>query len=1754
MKIIQKIFFLILLVFFLIFLCFIIIARVPAFTSIITDYINSEIYKATGKNIIINRIEFGLIDNIKIKNILVPLKRISRDGEFATIKEIDLRFNILDIIKNKKEINKALSKIIIKSPVFYIYKQNNRLNIEDFFYSFVKKEKKEGQNNILFPLPFFRIIIENGRLIYGDKDIKYFDSLENINGDIFLDIEKKVIKANFDAKSKEKGKGKILVAGDYYWEKNKLKANLKTESLNLYSLINYFVDSKEQSVKMTDITSDINIFFSEKIENLKLNGYVKINDGIILKNNIPINNIKGEFTVTNEKILINYFNFNIFKNPAYIKGYLKDVFKKFEFNFDLIINDFDIVKVAENFLNGKGRITLNIFGDKANIEGRGQLFLDSAEVNKIPIKNIEADIKIKKGIFSLDGMKGKIAEGNLNGNFYVDTKNKNALNGKINLNRLEFEKLTNTKDSYGKINIVSNISGKLDLPYIKVQINSDSIKYKEYSLKNIKGNIIYDKKNLEIFSYFDYSDYIALKLYGNILFNKDRIDIVNLSIKEKASVISRTSGFFNLHDKEIKLDTEFLNIILTKLKIEYFKNKKVEAEFNGKFVLTGKIDSPVVELKLITKKLLIREEPYNLIMDVIYEKNAISIKELNFSDIVTGTAEFSLKKKLFDIKIDIKNLKGDVLKEVLGFDILADSKVNGAAQINKTFDGYNGSIFIDTSYKAGIYKKFEIDISGDKNIFNINKFKIKQKEGFLNITGNFNIKEDSYIFLDINGKAKNYQINDKLKVQFDLENKSKVTLSDKISSSNNLKFTDIKFNGSQLKDLLINLKTENIDITSLKLNWGENYSIRGNLYSDISKIYLRFDFKEADFFPFYAILNMREKGLPKDALLNGYLEISGPLDNSDLLLYISQIKGIARINGKVNFNKNLSVFKLNRLNLDYNILNCDLKNFISIFVEKFENTGSLNSKGKIKGNPENLSSEGNIILSGGVLQGFNYENVNIDYNFNDNKLLFSKFNFYYKNQFLDLSNSFLKIKNKNEFYSDVKMFLKDFVFRGNKLNGNLNFSGAISKYNDFKINGSISSDNFTFCRHTFAPFIININLANDELLLKTSESIKENKLYGNIKFFKNKVFVKEFSIENLSHKFISAQGFITSGDENSDFTIEMVDYDPQVISNLLNWTHEWRGYLNGNIKISRNTKKGLAFTIYLKLTNGSFNNLEFDLFTGLFSLKDNWLDIAPAGPTILTKEGKYEIKATGKIPVPMSEEGVQIVKGVEMDITAQVREGDLSIIKFIKWVDTAEGRLDADIKIKGTKEFPSISGKVNVTDGSASFKYLLKDIKHIFANILIKDNVIDIYSLKGDCGKGILKISNLNDEKKGGLLKEYKIYEANWKIENIGDKIKISDTKYMEFLNGDADLNLEMTGQIENPLIKGEIKLSNTKYTYPTKIMSDKGEEVKDLKNNYAKQITWDVNVYCKENFMYYSIYGNNYAEVFIRPSDSPITFMGKGNDLKITGNGLIQRGTFKYMNTDFSFDEMKESKVVFDSDRRPVLDINAKSKIKRIKLNEYDEEKDVDVYLKAYGRVGDVRIDVSSEPSLDRNRIFYILTFGSDVPKGIDLTQVGKDATMLAADALANYWLKIGGQEIKKRTPLDYVDIKLKASDFLGREDKGQSKQDLPSKTTETADTGGNTPSAIVQIGMGKYLTDQIYFGYDLKLFKHGINLNLNQPGEVYDLQHILGLEYFLDNTKKLKFYRTFGSPNLGLQDETFFGLESRISFESWDSKNKEK
>ena len=80
------------------------------------------------------------------------------------------------------------------------------------------------------------------------------------------------------------------------------------------------------------------------------------------------------------------------------------------------------------------------------------------------------------------------------------------------------------------------------------------------------------------------------------------------------------------------------------------------------------------------------------------------------------------------------------------------------------------------------------------------------------------------------------------------------------------------------------------------------------------------------------------------------------------------------------------------------------------------------------------------------------------------------------------------------------------------------------------------------------------------------------------------------------------------------------------------------------------------------------------------------------------------------------------------------------------------------------------------------------------------------------------------DEKKGGLMKNMKPYIVNWRITNIGDKVRFTNTDYMEFLSGDADLNLQMTGLLDSPDVHGTMKFSDATVVYPIRIKTKLGE------------------------------------------------------------------------------------------------------------------------------------------------------------------------------------------------------------------------------------------------------------------------------------------------------------------------------------------
>jgi hypothetical protein len=167
MKLLKKIFIFFGLFFLILILAAYFFLKTGVLTNQFKDYAKKEIFKLTGKDIDIERIELGFINNVTIRNIKIPLKKtVGESGEFIDVSSIVFRFNLIDLLVYKKNIDETLSHIIINNPVFHVKKENGEFNIKEFINSFVLPNNKNNNISSEFVFPVNRIFIENGKVIY----------------------------------------------------------------------------------------------------------------------------------------------------------------------------------------------------------------------------------------------------------------------------------------------------------------------------------------------------------------------------------------------------------------------------------------------------------------------------------------------------------------------------------------------------------------------------------------------------------------------------------------------------------------------------------------------------------------------------------------------------------------------------------------------------------------------------------------------------------------------------------------------------------------------------------------------------------------------------------------------------------------------------------------------------------------------------------------------------------------------------------------------------------------------------------------------------------------------------------------------------------------------------------------------------------------------------------------------------------------------------------------------------------------------------------------------------------------------------------------------------------------------------------------------------------------------------------------------------------------------------------------------------
>ncbi|MEI7542951.1 MAG: hypothetical protein WCJ94_06845, partial [bacterium] len=804
------------------------------FTAKARNYVISLIKKNTGKDVKIGNIELGIYNNIVVHDVSMPVAAtFAEKGEFASIKAVIIRFNLLDLIYRRKDINNTLSSIIIDSPLINVKKEKGTFNLMDFVSSFVMPASPNQNENVL--LPVSKVFIEKGKIIYDDKDNSFSSYVDDFSGEIVLKENPMFLRVTLSGRTKNSNKKNFMIDVDYYIGSSRFRGNIKISDASLNDWGAYFMQPKDFAINSGE-------FFVEAAvsgtgvspEQIKVygNGGIK-NGNILIKNNISVTEINGNLEIDSDKLAINKASFKVYGGNGIVEGSANDVFENMDFKAKAEINGINLGEIDAKNLSGTAMIQLSLFGNKVKQQGDLSIVLPEGLVQKTPIKDLNINAALKDNIIKLESVKGLVGSSNLNGGGTVDfNKGRENYNLHISAAGLDIKNITGNREINGNMDLLLEVQGSIDKPKLFGEIKSMKIQYGGNDITNINAKVNADGNAITLNGFMEYKNYKKLNLTSAIDITNENINISNFKLQNGKDLLINAKGGVLIKDGSLSITITAKDIMLSDLALSFLKGKNIDGMIRGTVLIKGTKEKPEAEMRLSIPELKIRDGIYKAKAALIYADNIITLNDVNFNDNLKGSGKISLIKKIFDVNFDVKSLKGEIVSELIGTKLLDNGVVNGKIFVKKEASGYGGNINLETIYSMGIYTGAKIDISGFDNVFTINQLDIRQKKGAFKSTGSFSVKNDSDIKSVLNAKLENYRFNDMLEANAVIKYSLEAFLGEAqtpVTTSNILKVKKILFNGKPQSDLEATLKTVGNNIPELKIKWGDGYGVQASV-------------------------------------------------------------------------------------------------------------------------------------------------------------------------------------------------------------------------------------------------------------------------------------------------------------------------------------------------------------------------------------------------------------------------------------------------------------------------------------------------------------------------------------------------------------------------------------------------------------------------------------------------------------------------------------------------------------------------------------------------------------------------------------------------------------------------------------------------------------------------------------------------------------------------------------------------------------
>jgi hypothetical protein len=585
-----------------------------------------------------------------------------------------------------------------------------------------------------------------------------------------------------------------------------------------------------------------------------------------------------------------------------------------------------------------------------------------------------------------------------------------------------------------------------------------------------------------------------------------------------------------------------------------------------------------------------------------------------------------------------------------------------------------------------------------------------------------------------------------------------------------------------------------------------------------------------------------------------------------------------------------------------------------------------------------------------------------------------------------------------------------------------------------EIDGGLDIQETTKRNYSLDFKIAGLGSEETRLDLSNVEMNFENAIFKNrrtilISLAKDKVRVSSF---NLYHKENFVVGDMTFGfDESVEGSVKLEKLSLLDASELLGVEFPVKGQMSGEINIGSSLKHpDLRADITAK-------NLEYMKFKSdqltlslLYSGDKLGLDLR------ITDNKEEMLSAVADATIKLDPEHMErSIAGAVYRAAIKSKGLDISpVAAFNEEIQELDGKLLVDMVAEGTGGEPNITGRLELRDVTMKALALRNKIH-------IDNAVMEMSGKYGTLRPAVIKTGDGEGVFEGRVDFRDLSYTGKGKMSNMLMKTYPAD------VTANLDGNLEVEGKFLNAFIKGDVTARNLEIIVPEKPLKEI-ESIKFIDENESDKDEFIFTGEKKEDFVEEFIALDLALEIprdsWVKGGGANIEVDGKLDINKnyrepyfITGNIDVIRGDYQFMGRLFKIENGTVSfrgKKIID----PFLDLRATYEVAS-----------VEVYINVTGTAEKPRIQLSSDPPLDENEIVSYLVFGTSSDK------LGTD---------------------------ERVEFQEKAGEVLGTMAVGELRNAIGDDLAIDVMTikGGQTGFRDTHLEIGKYITDDLYVGYE--------------------------------------------------------------------------